>query len=138
MLGIILIAVVIIAVVGVLVGRRINSAKIEDEMNQQYGGKQKSVGYQALPNKTAELQPSVEREIKEKFASAQIAKVEAAEGGEVAYTVVVTEEISGQDLMKEMEKVYIKYRDKGYKGVLYFYINNQVVGSFPYRPLRTQ
>jgi|GEM_PF-3328033 len=138
MLGIILVAVVIIAVVGILVGRRINSAKIENEMNLQYGGKHKPVGYQALPDKTAELQPSVEREIKEKFASAQIARVESAEGGDnlVAYTIAVTGEVSDQEFVSAISDIYIKYRYKGYKGILYLYIDNQIIGACPSRSIR--
>jgi len=133
----IIVAVVIVAVIGVFVGKRVNSAKIENEKNKQYGGEYTNKESKVLPDKTVELQSDLENDIKAKFVSAQIAKVENSENSsEIAYTVTVTGEVESKDFIKAIREIYVKYRDKGYKGVLYLYIDNHIVGAFPPRPLR--
>ena len=118
--------------VGYLVVNKLNASKKVAE-EQYFGGDIKAKPkWQTTPDNTNKLQPIIEKEFKEKY-DLVLEPMDAPTGIKV-YIVRVTNAGKLDELVKSLQKEYVKYRDQGYKAGWHIYLNDDYKQSFP--PMR--
>ena len=131
---IVCIAVLLAVCSGYLIINRMNTNS-EKETAQYFGGdvvdKPK---WQTMADKTVELQAGFENEVKAEYDVTITKNEQVDENYPVSYTIITTDTAEIKDIEKFLLKTYIKYRDKGYKGRWYLFLNDKYIQSFPPTP----
>lgn len=128
-------AVVLVGIAGgYIISNRVSANKKLDEA-QYFGGEvseKNKPKWQKMPDKTSELQPKFEKEITAKY-DVTITQNEQQEGRPMTFSVVAKDEQIIKPMCDDLLQMYIKYRDEGYKGVLFVYLNDRFITGIPPR-----
>lgn len=126
---------VLLVIVGVTVftATKIRTAKVNKVAESEYGGTNyNQPDWQKMPDKTEELQSSLESAVKAKFPEATF-KLTDVEGINATIYTITVDNVDAAEFKEAVQKIYIEYRDKGYKAMLTLKSDGQVVGYIPPR-----
>ena len=121
---------IVLAVIGTVA--IVNNVKAKKQItleNQYFGGDTKSPDWANMTDKTSELQADFEKELKSSYA-ATITQEENT-GDFLTYKIIIPTGMDRDKLFSDVQKLYTKYRAKGYKGRLHIYEEENYLYSIP-------
>ena len=128
----------LIVIVAVFAGMKITAAyknkQIAELYALNYGGVRPDKyipAWQKTPDKTEELYPEFVKELNSSFPNTVFEVAEDKRIKVPFHSARAEAGTDGLEFREEFRKLYIKYRDKGYKGFFMLYIGDKFIGTIP-------